>query len=68
MKFLLSTESVTLPNPAVKRCGEKYVSTLRDLPTKCPMLAGTLASEWETFRKTALTGEVDVVRGDAYAR
>src|SRR5690606_18091365 len=35
-KFLLALDSLSEPNPAVKTCGERYLSELRPVSKKCP--------------------------------
>ncbi len=66
LKFLFGLDAVTLPNPAVLRCGQSYLETLRAFPTKCKLLGGALKEEWATFEKKRLRPSADILRCDGY--
>ncbi len=66
LKFLFNLESVTLPNPAILRCGQTYLEVLRGLPKTCKALVGPLKTEWLVFEKKQLRASADILRCDSY--
>ncbi len=49
MAFLRKLDSVSIPNWALRKCGEAYVSSLETLPQKCPALRKSLKAEWKSI-------------------
>jgi hypothetical protein len=66
LKFLSSLGAVTLPNPALEKCGQRYLEEIRRLPEKCKSLARSLREEWSAFEKKQLRKTADILRCDPY--
>jgi hypothetical protein len=66
LKFLFGLGAVSLPNPALLRCGQNYLEALRALPSKCKALAGPLKEEWAGYEKVALRPNADILRCDVF--
>jgi hypothetical protein len=68
MKFLLSIDTVSEPNPALRKCGSKYLEELRALPGKCPKIRAQMSEEWDAYAKKYLGRSIDVLRCDSRCR
>jgi hypothetical protein len=68
MRFLLSVDTVSEPNPALQKCGSKYLDAIRDLPKKCPKIRALMGEEWDAFAKKSLPSSIDVLRCDSRCR
>jgi hypothetical protein len=66
LRFLFKLGSVSLPNPALLRCGQEYYDTLRGLPKRCVKLSKTYKKEWDAFYKKQLRASADILRCDSY--
>jgi hypothetical protein len=68
MRFLLSIDTVSEPNAALRKCGAKYLEELRTLPEKCPKIRAQMPEEWDKYAKKHLARSIDVLRCDSRCR
>jgi hypothetical protein len=68
MRFLLSIDTVSEPNSALRKCGSKYLDAIRELPKKCPKIPALMGEEWDAFAKRSLPSSIDVLRCDSRCR
>lgn len=68
LDFLREVGSVSVPNPAIRRCGETYLRAIRTFADRCPKIEKTGAKEWKKFTTVLFKTAPEILRCDSFCQ